>query len=613
MSIGERLRNMTVARKLVLAFGIICGIILIRAIITVSLNLSNNALQRMERQQYRPVQTALTNLNNLVTHSRRLAVNWVYIDHQPNTPDKLQLAAIVDHEAEVQLTLIREKINDESIEWSQEIHDTLGIVNEKVEQLFEMERTVMSNLSTFDAYDDPILFMESEMLVQSDGDVEQMERTLSGLIDSMQSLCDARIQRLRDRINYMADFQLWFAIIVSAIIITICILAARLLYNSIVGPLQKAVQFAGAVGEGDLTATIEYESQDEVGKLCHSLRGMVENLKESVLNIEANSNELVSSSLQLKDAAQKISKGASEQAASAEQVSTAIEQMVANIDQNTENAVATEKITSATVGNVNESSQNAAEAAEQMKGVAEEITIISDIAFQTNILALNAAVEAVRAGEMGRGFSVVATEVRKLAERSKAAAAEIVGLVGKGLKVSTAAGDKALALVPEMEKTTVLIKEISAASLEQKTGAEQINMAMQNLNIITQENASASDEMSDSAQHLNVLAGNLMRVVQKFKVDDQARSEHKSRATEADAGEAPMSTPTQEAAPTAGGAADQATPEQQAKAKEAEPVRTSTTPSEDAFDKPAPGGVKINLGNIPTGSKEFDMDSYEKF
>lgn len=594
LNLLQRVKDMTVAQKLVLAFGVIVVIITIRAIITVSLNINNSSLSRTERQQYRPVQTALTNLNNLVTRSRRLAVNWVYIDHQPNTPDKLQLAAIVDHEAEEQLTLIREKINDQNLEWSQEIRDTLAIVDEKINELFEMERTVMNNLNTFDSYDDPILFMESEMLVQSDGDVEQMERAISGYIDSMQTLCDNRIQGLRDRINALTDFQLWFAIIVSILIITICIVSGRLLYGAIVAPLKRAVTFAGLIGQGDLTATIENDSHDEVGQLCKSLRDMAKSLKQSVLDIEDNSNELVSSSLQLKDAAQKISKGASEQAASAEEVSTAIEEMVANIDQNTENAVATEKITSATVGNVNESSQNAAEAATQMKGVAEKITIISDIAFQTNILALNAAVEAVRAGEMGRGFSVVATEVRKLAERSKAAAAEIVGLVNKGLKVSNAAGDKALALVPEMEKTTVLIKEISAASLEQKTGAEQINMAMQNLNIITQENASASDEMSDSAQHLNVLASNLMHVVRQFKVDEAARAEHK---TNLDAG-----------------ATDAASPQAQEEAKQAEPVKTATEPTEDAYDKPAPGGVKINLGNIPSGSgKEFDMDNYEKF
>ena len=126
--------------------------------------------------------------------------------------------------------------------------------------------------------------------------------------------------------------------------------------------------------------------------------------------------------------------------------------MVANIEQNNENAIETERITVETAKDVNIASQLTTEATSSMKAIAEKISIISDIAFQTNILALNAAVEAARAGEHGRGFSVVATEVRKLAERSKIAADEIANLVSKGLKVSQQAGEKARLLVPDIEK-----------------------------------------------------------------------------------------------------------------------------------------------------------------
>jgi len=222
----------------------------------------------------------------------------------------------------------------------------------------------------------------------------------------------------------------------------------------------------------------------------------------------------------VKSSSLQLSKGSAEQAASAEEVSTSIEEMVANIDQNTENALKTEKITVETARDVNIANELSSKAAKAMKLVSEKITIISDIAFQTNILALNAAVEAARAGEHGRGFSVVAAEVRRLAERSKNAADEIVSLVNTGLKVSNEAGEKTKMLVPDIEKTTQLIKEISAASIEQKTGADQINQAMQQLNMITQENASSSDELTQSANQLSVLANNLNQSVGFFKINE---------------------------------------------------------------------------------------------
>ena len=354
---------------------------------------------------------------------------------------------------------------------------------------------------------------------------------------------------------------------------------------SIIDPLKRGVVFAKAIGSGDLTATVNVDQKDEIGQLASALQGMVDGLKRTVVAIEKNANELVASGSQLKESSQKLSKGASEQAASAEEVSTAIEEMVANIDQNTENAIATEKLTASTVENVNLSSKYSGEAAEAMKTISEKISIISDIAFQTNILALNAAVEAVRAGEQGRGFSVVAAEVRKLAERSKQAANEIVALVNKGLKVTQMAGEKAKALVPDIEKTTVLIKEISAASIEQKTGAEQINLAMQNLNVITQENASSSDELTNSSLHLSSLAANLKEAVGYFKLNEADVAEAKAAHSESPAdAKAPVAT-------------------------EPEDVKPAAETAQHVEQKMS--GVKIDLGNI--SSKEFDLDNYEKF
>ncbi len=568
---------MTIARKLVGGFGVICVVILVNAIVTVSTHFFSRSLQETESEEFLPVKANLELLMSKINESRRLAVNWVFVDHQPNTPDKVKLAAIVNTEYEA----VFKQVKDKTLGWEQSFLDTLAVLDEKAHAFFDMERTVMNNLSTFDSYDDPILLMESEMLVQSDGDIEVAEKELQAVLGTLDGICDVKCADIRDRIDSSSTLQLVFVFTLSFLVLGVALVVGVALYRGIVAPLKKGVEFAEAIGRGDLTASISVEQKDEIGQLAVALQAMAESLKNTVLTIERNANELVASGGQLRDSSQKLSKGASEQAASAEEVSTAIEEMVANIDQNTENAVATEKLTSSSVSNVTLSSQYSAEAAEAMKTIAEKISIISDIAFQTNILALNAAVEAVRAGEQGRGFSVVAAEVRKLAERSKQAANEIVALVNKGLKVTQMAGEKAKNLVPDIEKTTVLIKEISAASLEQKTGAEQINLAMQNLNVITQENASSSDELTNNSVLLSQLATNLKQLIGKFKLDDKVKEVHEKTAAD----DAPW------------------------RKEEAQPAKPREARRKESSEAQRTPGVKINLGD----TKEFDLDNYEKF
>jgi methyl-accepting chemotaxis protein len=154
-----------------------------------------------------------------------------------------------------------------------------------------------------------------------------------------------------------------------------------------------------------------------------------------------------------------------------------------------------------------------------MKEIASKVSIIGDIAYQTNILALNAAVEAARAGEHGEGFAVVAEEVRKLAERSQVAAEEINELSAEGVNVAVEAGKLLETIVPEMEKTSKLIQEISAASMEQNSGADQINTAIQQLNQVVQQNAAASEEMASSSEELAGQAEQMREIVSYFKVD----------------------------------------------------------------------------------------------
>jgi methyl-accepting chemotaxis protein len=223
--------------------------------------------------------------------------------------------------------------------------------------------------------------------------------------------------------------------------------------------------------------------------MVERLRGVVADALSAADNVSSGSQELSASSEQL-------SQGATEQASSAEEASASMEEMASNIKQNADNAAQTEKIARQSAKDAEASGEAVGRAVGAMRTIAEKISIVQEIARQTDLLALNAAVEAARAGEHGKGFAVVASEVRKLAERSQAAAAEISALSGETVSVATEAGEMLNRLVPDIRKTAELVSEISAACREQDIGASQINEAIQQLDKVTQQNAGASEEMS---------------------------------------------------------------------------------------------------------------------
>ncbi|HEY3405601.1 MAG TPA: methyl-accepting chemotaxis protein [Ohtaekwangia sp.] len=294
--------------------------------------------------------------------------------------------------------------------------------------------------------------------------------------------------------------------------------------------LRNSVDVAKLVSKGDLT--IDFSTiKNKGGDLDEALENMVNNLREIATTIYNGAENVSAASQQVASASQQMSQGAQEQASASEEVSSSMEQMVANIQQNTDNSRETEKIANKAAKDIQVSSESVSETVEAITNIAEKIAIIEEIASKTDLLALNAAVEAARAGEHGKGFAVVAAEVRKLAERSQKAAAEITEISSKTVKAAQQSKELLLNTLPDINKTAQLVQEIAAASVEQNTGADQVNGAIQQLSQVTQGNASAAEEMSSNAEELNGQAEELKAAVSYFKLDNRGSSRVKVKST----------------------------------------------------------------------------------
>ncbi len=295
--------------------------------------------------------------------------------------------------------------------------------------------------------------------------------------------------------------------------------AIKVNLNTLIDAMEKITAAAKEIANGNLM--IELAQRSERDELMKALVAMVKSLSEVVGDVRSATDKVAGGSKEMSVSSETVSQGASEQSASIEQVSASVEQMSANIKQNADNATETEKIALKAAADAKEGGEAVTRTVEAMKQIAGKISIIGEIARQTNLLALNAAIEAARAGEHGKGFAVVASEVRKLAERSQKAAGEITDLSATSVSVAEKAGVLLARILPDVQKTSELVQEITAASREQDTGTTQISKAIQQLNEVIQQNAAAAEEMAATSEELSSQADQLQTAIGFFTVDDR--------------------------------------------------------------------------------------------
>ncbi|BCX51807.1 MULTISPECIES: methyl-accepting chemotaxis protein [Comamonas] len=346
-----------------------------------------------------------------------------------------------------------------------------------------------------------------------------------------------RAEKSSQQAETAANQLVWEVLVTGAIATVIAVFLALAIVRSITRPLAQAMQVANRVASGDLSASISATSKDEMGLLLGALERMQHSLVTTVTSVRSNAQGVAAASAQIAAGNNDLSGRTEEQASALEQTAASMEQLGSTVKQNAEHATQANQMAKsasvvaieggkvvdqvvATMKSIDESS----------KKIADIISVIDSIAFQTNILALNAAVEAARAGEQGRGFAVVASEVRALAGRSAEAAKEIKTLittsverVEQGSLLVDKAGRTMTDVVSAIGRVTDIMGEISAASQEQSQGLAQVGEAATQMDQTTQQNAALVEEMAAAASSLNHQARSLVDAVAVFKLSEEIK------------------------------------------------------------------------------------------
>jgi methyl-accepting chemotaxis protein len=292
-----------------------------------------------------------------------------------------------------------------------------------------------------------------------------------------------------------------------------------ILGREFVKPLREIMEVTHELHEGNLNVRTTVKRRDELGKLGGQVNSVVDKLAEVISQIRGATTSVSTASGQLNSSAQQLSQGATEQAGTLQEIASSLQSVEGSVVRNAQHAKDTARTANQASAQAEKGGEAVQETVSAMREIAQKITVVEDIAYQTNLLALNAAIEAARAGAQGKGFAVVAGEVRKLAERSQAAAQQIGELASRSVAVAENAGQLLDRTVPMIRDTSNLVQEIAAASQEQMAAIRQINVGVSQLNEVVQQNAAAGHELASTSYDLATQSSTLQHFVEFFRLD----------------------------------------------------------------------------------------------
>ena len=522
--------NIKISTLLRLGFGLLALLILLMGVLSfMKATAAEQAFQAVVDNRY-PKISALQLANSRVKESTRLQ------------RDLLLLADADDIKKTAEAVLALQKANSETLA--------------QIEPTFKSEkgRALFKSLSEVRTQYLPLSqkFMAHAASGQQEmaktmllAEVASVEQKYFAALDAMVKFQEVQMQSAKEEASAAISQIRTTVEIASVLALLVAVAAAFWITRAVTQPINQAVAVARAVANGDLSYPFEAHGENETGMLLRALKEMQGGLVRVVSNVRHGSESVATASAEIAQGNQDLSARTESQASALEQTAASMEELGSQVKQNADNARQANQLAMNASSVALQGGEVVGQVVQTMKGINESsrriadiISVIDGIAFQTNILALNAAVEAARAGEQGRGFAVVASEVRSLAGRSAEAAKEIKTLIGTSVErveQGAALVDKAGATMDEVvssiRRVTDIMGEISSASSEQSAGVAQVGEAVSQMDQVTQQNAALVEQMAAAASSLKSQANELVQTVAVFKL---SAGEHHPMGMKAD-------------------------------------------------------------------------------